>query len=189
MTLLVMGGSRGAHQLNQIVTQAICETYRLGHKIQAIHLSGKDDEAAVRAAYKEASVPGVVHGFTQDMASIYAQSDLAICRSGASTCSELSAFGVPALLVPYPHAANDHQTANARAMEKVGAADIVPEKDLSVDWLKDYISQSIRFPGRLAKMSAATKGRVVGEAAEALADLVVQVGRGENGTGGGVVSV
>ena len=165
---------------DEVATRAISESYQLGHKIQVIHLSGKDDEAAVRAAYKEARVPGVVYAFTQDMASIYCSADLAICRSGASTCSELSAFGVPALLVPYPHAANDHQTANARAMEKIGAADVVPESGLSIEWLKDYIAQSILSPGRLARMSAASKARVLGRAAEALADLVVDVGRGEH---------
>jgi len=180
LTLLVMGGSRGARTLNQDVTQAVCEAHNLGHKVQVVHLSGKDDEASVRAAYADAHVPGAVYSFTQDMAPIYAQCDLAICRSGAATCTELSAFGMPALLIPYPYAANDHQTANARAMEKIGAADVVPEKDVSVDWLKDYIAQCTIDTGRLARMSAASKSRSVGRGAGALADLVEKVGRGSS---------
>ena len=87
---------------------------------------------------------------------------------------------MPALLIPYPYAANDHQTANARAMEKIGAADVVPEQDVSVEWLKDYIAQSIIDTGRLARMSAASKGRSVGRGAGALADLVEKVGRGSS---------
>lgn len=179
LTLLVMGGSRGAHALNDVATRAICKCHELGHKLQVIHLTGREDEAVVRSAYEDHRVPSEVQAFTRDMASIYTKADLAICRSGASTCSELSAFGVPALLVPYPHAANDHQTANARAMEKTGAADVVPEKDLSVDWLKDYIAQSILAPGRLARMSAATRRRAGAQGAAALADLVVKVAHRE----------
>ena len=176
LTILVMGGSRGARTLNRLVPKAICEAYRLGHKIQVVHLSGKDEKESVLAAYDEAGVPGVVYSFTKDMAKIYAKCDLAICRSGAATCTELSAFGVPALLVPYPYAANDHQTINARSLEKLGAADVVPEQDLSVDWLKDYIAQSIVDTDRLARMSEATMGRSAGRAAGALADLVEKVG-------------
>ncbi len=179
LTLLVMGGSRGAHALNQTVTRAVCECHRLGHKFQVIHLTGRADEITVRGDYRTHGVSAEVLAFTRDMAAIYAAADLAICRSGASTCAELSAFGVPALLIPYPHAANDHQTANARAMEKVGAADVVPEKDLSDDWLKDYIAQCILAPNRLERMSAATRRRAAGQGASALADLVVEVGRRE----------
>lgn len=177
LTLLVMGGSRGAHTLNEVATRAICRCHDLGHKLQVIHLTGREDEAMVRSSYEEHRVPSEVQAFKRDMASTYVSADLAICRSGASTCSELSAFGVPALLVPYPHAANDHQTANARAMEKTGAADVVAEKDLSVDWLKDYIAQCILAPGRLARMSAATRRRAGVQGASALADLVVQVAK------------
>lgn len=178
LTLLVMGGSRGAHALNQTVTRAVCECHGVGHKLKVFHLSGRDDEIAVRAEYRTHGVPAEVLAFTKDVSAIYAAADLAICRSGASTCSELSAFGVPALLVPYPHAANDHQTANARAMEKSAAADVVPEKDLSVEWLKDYIAECILAPNRLSRMSAATRRRAAaGQGAVALADLVENVAR------------
>lgn len=178
LTLLVMGGSRGARTLNQTVTRAVCECHGLGHKLKVIHLAGRNDEITVRAAYRTHGVPAEVLAFTKEMSAIYAAADLAICRSGASTCSELSAFGVPALLIPYPHAANDHQTANARAMEKSGAADVVPEKDLSVAWLKDYIAQCVLTPDRLSRMSAAMRRRgTAGQGTVALADLVENVVR------------
>lgn len=178
LTILVMGGSQGAHSLNETVTSALCECYGAGHRLQVIHLAGAADCDRVRRLYAEAGMPVEVHDFVQDMAEVYTRTDLAVCRSGAGTCAELSAFGVPALLVPYPHATKDHQTANARAMEKLGAADVVPQLDLSVEWLKDYIGQCIRSPGRLARMSAATRKRAQASGAEALADLVERVAAG-----------
>jgi UDP-N-acetylglucosamine--N-acetylmuramyl-(pentapeptide) pyrophosphoryl-undecaprenol N-acetylglucosamine transferase len=176
ITLLVMGGSLGAHAINQTASEALIACGASGHRFQVVHLAGQKDEIAIRQAYEAAGLPAAVYGFTQDMASIYAKTDLAICRAGAATCAELSAFGVPALLIPYPFAAKDHQTANARAMEKVGAADVVPEADLSVNWLRDYVGQCIQTPSRLARMSAATQQRAQNRGAECLADLLEQVG-------------
>ncbi len=177
-TVLVMGGSRGAHALNAIAPQALADVHRRRGGLQVIHLTGRDDESAVAEAYRAAGLPHRVMAFCDDMADLYACSDLAICRSGASTCAELSAFGLPALLVPYPFATRDHQMGNARAMEKTGAADVVPEKDLSPEWLADYLLSGLNQPGRLARMSAASRGRTRRLASEALADLVEEVGRG-----------
>jgi UDP-N-acetylglucosamine--N-acetylmuramyl-(pentapeptide) pyrophosphoryl-undecaprenol N-acetylglucosamine transferase len=180
-TVLVMGGSRGAHRLNDVASAAIAQIHKAGHRIRVIHLAGFADEAAIRRVYENAGVPGTISGFAQDMASVYAAADLAICRSGAATCAELSAFAVPALLIPYPFAANDHQTVNARAMEKSNAADVVPERDLSISWLVDYIVRCMQAPGRLARMSAASRSRAMQSAAELLAEVVIKVGRGDYG--------
>lgn len=171
-TLLVMGGSSGAHLLNERVAEALIRFAPEEAKVQIIHLTGIADEAGVREQYRAAGIKARVHAFHQDMASLYRITDLAICRAGASTCAELFAFSVPSLLVPYPHAARDHQTLNARAMEKIGAADVVQEKDLSVEWLHDYIRESILHPGRLARMSASLKARAPDKAADRLADLL-----------------
>lgn len=179
--VLVMGGSRGAHKLNDIVAEALVRVHRGGHRVRAIHLSGVADEAAVKKVYEEAGVPAEVRAFVQDMASVYAATDLAICRSGAATCAELAVFDVPALLVPFPFAANDHQTVNARALEKMGAADVVPERDLGVEWLADYILGCMRNTARLERMRAAFKERGARNAAEALASLVAEVGEGRHG--------
>jgi len=171
-TLLVMGGSGGAHALNEIVGDTLCSMVADGFMINVIHLTGAADEAMIRERYATAGVRARVSAFEPDMASVYWSSDLAICRAGASTCAELSVFGLPALLVPYPFAAKDHQTVNARALEKGGAADVVPESDLSSVWLKDYISECVKNPRRLARMSASMKARTAGSSAERLADLV-----------------
>ncbi len=176
-TLLATGGSRGARRLNEVVSEALCTIKRAGRRIQVLHLAGREDEEYVRSRYEKHGVPSIVHAFVHDMAPLYAAADLAICRAGASTCAELAAFAVPALLVPYPYAAHDHQTANARALERSGAADVVAEKDLSVSWLVDYITGSMDNPKRLARISASLKSRSQEHAAERLADLVEEVGQ------------
>jgi UDP-N-acetylglucosamine--N-acetylmuramyl-(pentapeptide) pyrophosphoryl-undecaprenol N-acetylglucosamine transferase len=141
-----------------------------------IHLTGIVDEDAIRKNYENAGVMARVSAFEQDMAPIYTSTDLAICRSGASTCAELLDFGVPALQIPYPGATNDHQMVNARAIEKTGAVDVVPERDLGLSWLVDYIVGCLQTPGRLARMSAAARSRAMQNAAESLAELVVKAG-------------
>lgn len=176
-TLLVMGGSQGAHKLNDCVADAVCRVAEQGHKLQVIHLTGNADEAAVRTMYQDAGIPHSVHAFLQDMGAAYSYTHLAVCRSGAATCAELSLYGVPALLVPHPFGAHHHQMANARAMEKKGAADVVPEQDMTVSWLVDYITERIESPGRLAAMSAASMKRGGKDGADALADLVLDVAR------------
>lgn len=171
-TILVTGGSRGAHKINKVAARAICEVYRQNPSLQVIHLTGTEDEQTTRETYERLGIANHVAAFTQNMANIYRASNLAICRSGAATCAELCAFGIPALLIPYPYATHDHQTMNARALEKKGIADMILEKDISSDWLADYIQGCMRTPERIAKMGAAASKISKTRAAEALADLV-----------------
>ena len=99
--------------------------------------------------------------FVNEMEKIYPEVDLAICRSGAATCAELAAFGVPALLVPYPHAVRDHQMSNARVMQDSGAADVVAQEALSATWLRDYLAAPIsRIPPAPAFLGAMVSGAV-----------------------------
>ena len=172
LRLLVMGGSMGAHRLNEVVTDALARLKKAGVEIQVAHLTGRDDEASVRAAYQAAGVPAEVIAFTKYMAPLYHAADLAICRAGGSTCAELAYFGVPALFVPYPLAAMDHQTANARALEKRGTADVVAESDLTPEWLEAYLAQTVRKPERLARLREAARREGVKDGTAALAALV-----------------
>ena len=168
--LLVIGGSAGAHAVNEIVSLAVS---RIPHLVSQItHLTGSEDEQSVAERYRAAGVNAEVHAFVQDMASLYESADLAICRAGASTCAELGIFGLPALLVPYPHAASDHQTANAHALEKLGAVDVVQQADCTVEWLTDYIRAQIEDPARLEKMRTHAPRKEALGAAEKLAELV-----------------
>ncbi|MDD5678421.1 MAG: UDP-N-acetylglucosamine--N-acetylmuramyl-(pentapeptide) pyrophosphoryl-undecaprenol N-acetylglucosamine transferase [Kiritimatiellae bacterium] len=175
-TLLVMGGSRGAHRLNEIVSQAITRLHSEGNSLQVIHLSGTADEASIRQVYQQAGVPNAVFGFLHDMPRAYQMASLAICRSGASSCAELSLYGVPALLVPYPFAIHQHQAANADALAAAGAADICDEQILTVDWLVGYVAGLMRDNARLMNMRKAALRRVTNNPASALADLVEGVG-------------
>ena len=176
-TLLVMGGSGGARRLNEVAPKALAELARSGAPVAVVHLTGRSGEEAVRAAYRACGLEAEVHGFTHDMAALYARASLALCRSGAATCAELAAFGVPALLVPYPFAVRQHQLANARAMEKSGLADVVADGELNPAWLVSYLRARQADPQRLLQMRAAARshGRVNG--ASALADLVEKCGR------------
>lgn len=176
-TILVLGGSRGAHRLNELASAALIMLRARGVPIHVIHLTGASDESAVRTAYEQAGVPHEVHAFTTQMAQLYAATDLAVCRSGASTCAELLAFGIPSLLVPYPHAAANHQLANAQAMTRLGAADYVSEQNLTATWLADYLAERWQGRAKLAAMSAAGHAQRECCGAEALAALVEKMGR------------
>lgn len=180
-TLLIMGGSRGAHRLNEIVSRTVIRLHGAGDAIQVIHLTGQSDEEAVRQAYQKNGVPHAVFGFLHDMARAYRPATLAICRSGASTCAELAYYGVPALLVPYPFAIHQHQTANADALASSGSADICDEQILTVEWLASYVAGLMRDPARLAHMRAAALRRVTRDPAAMLADLVEAIGRAAAG--------
>lgn len=177
-TVLVMGGSQGARQINRIASEALCRLHDRGVPVQAIHLSGAADEGAVKAAYERHGVPHTVFPFLKEMSRAYRAADLAISRAGASSCMELALFGVPCLLIPLPSARRDHQAANARELAQTGGADVCAEAELTVEWLGEYVERSRRDAGRRAAMSAALRGLALPDASETLAALVEKVGKG-----------
>jgi UDP-N-acetylglucosamine--N-acetylmuramyl-(pentapeptide) pyrophosphoryl-undecaprenol N-acetylglucosamine transferase len=125
--LFVFGGSQGAKQINDAVIAALPRLCEAG--VEIFHQAGEADLERVTRAYSEAGVDGQVVAFESDMPSRYRWADLAVCRAGALTLAELALAGLPALLVPYPHAADDHQTANARELEAAGAARLLTGLD------------------------------------------------------------
>jgi UDP-N-acetylglucosamine--N-acetylmuramyl-(pentapeptide) pyrophosphoryl-undecaprenol N-acetylglucosamine transferase len=171
-TVLVMGGSRGARAVNEVVSYAVCNLVKRGYELQVIHLTGQADRAMVDALYQDHGVKAWVAPFTHHMSSLYLQADLAISRAGASSCAEIAEFQLPTLLVPYPYAVKDHQTANAKAMKKFGGADMVAQKDLSIDWLEAYISGNMEYSARLQRMRSALQTQHQGSASAKLAELV-----------------
>jgi len=173
--VLIMGGSRGALRINELASSALIELHKRGMAIDVVHLTGEQDQVRIAARYIEAGVSATVMAFTREIGRWYRQSDFAICRAGAATCEELSAFGLPSLLIPYPYAIHDHQTANARAMEKVGAADTVPERDITEEWLVSYIGQMVNRADRRKQMADAALARASGNGSGRLADLVEQI--------------
>jgi UDP-N-acetylglucosamine--N-acetylmuramyl-(pentapeptide) pyrophosphoryl-undecaprenol N-acetylglucosamine transferase len=143
--------------------------------IRVVHLTGSRDEAEVRAVYQSAYVPHRVFGFLSEMPKAYRAADFAVSRAGANSCLELAAYGVPALLIPYPYAARDHQTANAQAMARIGGADWRAQKDLTADGLHGYLATVARDAARRQAMREALRRADAGHAATRLAEVVERV--------------
>ena len=139
LRVLVLGGSLGAKALNDVVPRALGllagETPALTHQAGAQHVD------SLRRAYSAAGVPAKTSAFIEDMAPAYAEADLVVCRAGATTVAEIAAAGVASVLVPYPHAVDDHQTANARFLADAGAAILVPESELSAERLAGLLAR------------------------------------------------
>jgi len=172
LKLLVVGGSGGAQSLNECVPRAIA---LLEPRPSVVHQSGEKNYAALRAAYAAAGVQGELVPFIDDMARRYAEADLVICRAGAMTVAELSAGGVASVLVPYPHAVDDHQTANARFLAGQGAAVLLPQAELTPERLAALL-RSLERP-RLLEM--ARKARSLGkpDAARVVAERCMELAR------------
>jgi UDP-N-acetylglucosamine--N-acetylmuramyl-(pentapeptide) pyrophosphoryl-undecaprenol N-acetylglucosamine transferase len=172
LRLLVIGGSLGAQALNEAVPKAlalIAEDVRPS----VLHQAGEKNLAALKSNYQASGVRGELLGFIDDMAQRYAAADLVICRAGAMTVAELSAGGMASVLVPFPHAVDDHQSANARFLSEQGAAILVPQEKLTPNGLADLI----RSLDRRALLAMAEKARVLGkpEAARIVADRCVEL--------------
>lgn len=175
LRILVMGGSRGAQILNEIVPEAIAAAASKGIGLDVEHIAGLQETEAIKGMYEASGVKASVHHFVQDMENKYLNADLAICRSGAATCAELAAFAVPALLIPYPFAVRNHQMSNARVMQDFGAADVVAQEDLTATWLCDYLVNVVEKPERLEQIAASMKKRALTDAADQLANLLERV--------------
>lgn len=166
--LLVLGGSQGALALNRLVPQALT---LLGddQRPEVWHQAGGQLHAAAEAAYQEAGVTARLTPFIEDMAEAYGWADLVLCRAGALTIAELAAAGVGALLIPFPFAVDDHQTANARFLEQGGAALIRQQADLNAERLAATLRELLGDRGRLLDMAQAARRLAKIEAAEQVA--------------------
>ena len=143
LRLLVVGGSLGAKALNDIVPQALA-LLPAGQRPRVTHQSGSKQIEALRANYAAAGVEAECVPFIDDMAQAYADADLVICRAGATTVSELAAVGAAALFVPFPHAVDDHQTANARFLVDQGAGSLIQQRELTPGKLADVLQKTER---------------------------------------------
>jgi len=152
--LLIFGGSAGARAINEAVlgTLPLLSTYR--DRLRIVHQTGADDLERVRAGYRAAGwEKAEVVPFIKDMSSAYARAHLVLCRAGATTIAELTACGRPAILVPYPFAAGDHQTANARALAHKGAALLLPQDELTPPALACLVCDLLDDRDRLRTMA------------------------------------
>ena len=172
LRLLVVGGSLGAQALNEVVPQALA-LFAPAERPQVVHQSGERHVDALRAQYARAGVEGELVAFIDDMAARYAVADLVICRAGATTVAELAAGGVPAVLVPFPHAVDDHQTGNARFLAERGAAVLLPQAEMTAARLASVI-RALDRPA-LAEMAARAREAAKPEATRAVADACARL--------------
>ena len=156
-TLLVFGGSQGANAINRAMIQSLPELLKQVPNLHIIHQTGERDYNDAQAAYRQAGSSAEVYPFITDMPAFFARADLVLCRSGASTVAEITAAGKPAVFVPFPRAADDHQRVNAQALERAGAAVVVEETRLERVWLADTIAALLGDPGRLQRMGEAAR--------------------------------
>ena len=175
--LLVFGGSQGARALSETVPRALALLPEdLRKRLEVVHQSRPEDLEATRAAYAKAGVQAELASFFDDLPQRMAWAHLVISRSGASTIAELTAIGRPAILIPYPFATDDHQTANAAVMEKNGAAVVAQQRDLTATKLARIIEDLLRSPDKLTVSASAARGLGKPDAAARLADLVDRLG-------------
>src|SRR5262249_32068138 len=157
-TVLIFGGSAGARRLNQTLPQALALA---GEEVRVIHQTGKADYAEVSAAHARLGVAATVVPFIDDMQEVYPAADLVICRAGATTLAGLTTLGKPAILIPYPYAADDHQRANAEVLVEAGAAHMILDAELTPERAGQAIRALVTDRQQLAAMAraAAAPGR------------------------------
>jgi UDP-N-acetylglucosamine--N-acetylmuramyl-(pentapeptide) pyrophosphoryl-undecaprenol N-acetylglucosamine transferase len=174
-TLLIFGGSQGAHPLNQAMEEALIHLRELKGRLRIIHQTGEKDYAEVKEAYRREGFEAEVYPFIHDMDRAYAAADLVLCRAGATSLFELMAMGKPAIVVPYPYAANDHQTLNAQTLVEAGAALMVANRDLSGVQLSRILRQVSTDPVRLQEMAERAAALAKPEAAEMIVNLCYEM--------------
>lgn len=174
--VLIVGGSRGAQALNEHLPVLLGNIQReTGLVLKVLHQTGERDVAVVEQRYVEQGLTADVAAFVDDMAAAYADADLVICRAGAMTVAELAVAGRAALLVPYPHAIDDHQTSNALWLVDQGAAMLMPQHSLQQSMAQPQLSQLLNDPEKLAAMAAAAKKAAISDAAENVASHCMEV--------------
>jgi UDP-N-acetylglucosamine--N-acetylmuramyl-(pentapeptide) pyrophosphoryl-undecaprenol N-acetylglucosamine transferase len=172
LRLLVVGGSLGAQALNEALPKALS---LLEKKPIVVHQSGEKHLETLKAHYRAARVEGELLAFIDDMARRYAEADLVICRAGAVTIAELSAGGMASILVPFPHAVDDHQSANAKFLSDRGAAVLIQQRDLT----PEKLAALIRSMDRAKLLDMAKKARALGkpDAARIVAERCMQIAK------------
>jgi UDP-N-acetylglucosamine--N-acetylmuramyl-(pentapeptide) pyrophosphoryl-undecaprenol N-acetylglucosamine transferase len=174
-TLLVFGGSQGAHAINVALMQAIPLLQAQLPGFHLIHQTGQNDFAAVRDAASSAGISAEVSPFIDDMPAVFSRADLLLCRSGASTVAEVAAAGKSAIFIPLPTAADDHQRHNAEALANTGAARLLPQAELTGQKLANEITQLLGNRGQLTAMGAAARRFAHPQAAAQIAAIAARI--------------
>jgi len=175
LRLLVVGGSLGAARLNEVVPAALAKL-SMEARPEVWHQAGRRNIDSAQAAYKNADIEARVVPFIADMVEAYRWADLVLCRAGAMTVAELAAVGVASILVPFPYAVDDHQTANARYLADNDAAVLLPQTQLTPERLGELIKEAT--PETLRKMAEAARGLALMNATRDVSDQCMEVAHG-----------
>ncbi|HWQ33465.1 MAG TPA: undecaprenyldiphospho-muramoylpentapeptide beta-N-acetylglucosaminyltransferase [Blastocatellia bacterium] len=173
--ILFTGGSQGARAINEAMIAALPLLKQSGAQLTITHQTGESDLERVRAAYAEAGVAAEVKPFIERIVDEFARADLVVCRAGATTVAELAAAGKPALMIPFPFAADDHQRKNAEAVERAGAGRMILQAELSGERLANEILQLVRDPQKLKQMSERSRALAHRDAAARVVDLAMRI--------------
>ncbi|CAN5481275.1 undecaprenyldiphospho-muramoylpentapeptide beta-N-acetylglucosaminyltransferase [soil metagenome] len=181
INLLIFGGSQGARAINTAMVDALRNLQNYKDKLQITHQTGELDFETVRRSYAENDWQTAdIRRYISDMVSQFAETDLIICRAGATTCAEVAAAGKAALMIPLPTAADDHQRKNAEALVNQGAARMILQKDLSRESLAKEIIDLIESPEKITAMEKAAKKLAKADAAEVTVDIIENLAKGKN---------
>lgn len=169
-TVMVMGGSQGARRVNELVAASLPEIAGAG--AQVLHISGPSDYESLLPAYEQNPKAGKLVSFCSEIQFAYGAADLAVCRSGASTLTELSHYGLPAVLIPYPFAADDHQTRNAEIFSRPGAAELWTQGELDETNFGRRLAGLLSDPAKLAAMGTKMAELAVPDASDRVCEVV-----------------
>jgi UDP-N-acetylglucosamine--N-acetylmuramyl-(pentapeptide) pyrophosphoryl-undecaprenol N-acetylglucosamine transferase len=176
LSVLITGGSQGSRTLNDAARQSWELFRRSGLRVRIVHQTGAAGFEETRDDFAKSGLDGEVVRFITDMPSAFAAADLVICRSGAGTVSELAASGRPSMLVPFPFAADDHQTRNAEAMQRGGAARLVRDAEMNGERLFTMVTELAGASGELERMGEAARRFAKPGAAQRAADVLEELG-------------
>ena len=169
-TVLVLGGSQGARKLNEVVPRALLEAGLVHRDLEVVHQTGESMRDEVEATYRDLGIRARVVTFIDEIARAYSNAALVVARAGATTLAELCAIGRPSILIPFPFAADDHQTKNAKALEEQGASICISESELEVDALGKLVGGLLDDSGRRQTMACAARDHGRPDAAAAIVD-------------------
>lgn len=175
MTITFIGGSQGARSINMAAIEALEYLNEYASKIQIIHQTGESDLTTVKEAYERSPFLSIIQPFFYSIEEIYSSSDLVVCRSGAMTLAEITACGLPAILVPYPYAAGNEQTFNAKVLQDKGAAIMINDNQLTGKLLADTLTSLINDKERLSEMALKSRSLGKPDAAQEIAKEVISI--------------
>jgi UDP-N-acetylglucosamine--N-acetylmuramyl-(pentapeptide) pyrophosphoryl-undecaprenol N-acetylglucosamine transferase len=174
-TLLIFGGSQGAHSINLAVLDSLTYLTKIKDQLKVIHQTGSADLDSILLNYQSRGIDAEVLPFIMDMAQAFRSADLLVCRAGATSIAEITASGKASVLIPFPHAVNDHQTKNAEALVKAGAAVLIREKDISGKTLAETIEKFYHHPELIREMEARSASLGNARAAADIVDICIDM--------------